>query len=81
MKNLIDRKTIYTNLIILGLGIIFGIIFLIFTSSLDKEIVKTEITDFISSFNGNTLSLSNFFNSFNFIFNKIIIFNFIYKYK
>ena len=64
MKNLIDRKTIYTNLIILGLGIIFGIIFLIFTSSLDKEIVKTEITDFITSFNDNSHNLSNFINSF-----------------
>lgn len=64
MKKIIDRRILYTNLILLGLGVIFGIIFLISTSSLDKSIIKSEITDYIEVFSNNSVTFSNFINSF-----------------
>lgn len=70
MKNIINRKTIYTNLILLGIGIIFGMIFLLCATSLDKQIIKTEITEYITSFSNYNASFSTFLNSFktNFIY-------------
>lgn len=73
MKKLIDKRIIIINAALLILGLISGIIFLIFTSPLDKLIVKEEITDFFTQINnGASTSLYNLFISFK--YNIIYIF-------
>ncbi len=65
MKKLIDKRIIIINAALLILGLISGIIFLLFTSNLDKLIIKEEITDFFTQINtGSSASISNLFISF-----------------
>lgn len=74
MKKIIDKKMIYLNAAILTIGIIAGIIFLIFTSKIDKLIIKTEITDFFELLsNGESATLAKLINSFKYNMTYIII--------
>ena len=63
MKNLINKKIIKVLSILLVLGIISGIVFLFITSSLDKMIIKNEITAYIENINSK-ITLSTIWNSF-----------------
>jgi len=73
MKKLIDKRIIIINAALLVLGLISGIIFLLFTSNLDKLIIKEEITDFFTQIgNGSSASISNILISFK--YNIIYIF-------
>lgn len=64
MKKIIDKKIIYTNVALVVLGIIAGIIFLVLTSSLDKLIIKNEITDFFETIKTSNHSFNNLLISF-----------------
>lgn len=74
MKKLIDKRIIIINAALLILGILAGIIFLLFTSSLDKLIIKEEITDYFTQIgNGTSATISNLFISFKYNFIYIFI--------
>jgi len=64
MKKLFNKRIIIINALIIGLGIIAGIIFLIFTSHIDKLIVKEEITEYFALIKTSSHSFSNLINSF-----------------
>ena len=74
MKKLIDKRIIIINAAILILGLISGIIFLLFTSSLDKLIIKEEITDYFTQINnGTSANITNLFISFKYNITYIFI--------
>lgn len=74
MKKIIDKKIMYLNCILLGLGVIFGIFFLITSTPLDKLIIKSEITDYINLIiSDKVINFSSFFNSFKTNFTYIFI--------
>jgi len=64
MKKLLDKRVLVVNVALLVLGIVAGIIFLIFTSNVDKLIIKNEITEFFDVLGGNSASFSNVLTSF-----------------
>lgn len=64
MKKIIDKRLVTINTAILVLGIIAGLLFLAFTSSLDKLIIKKEINDFFTQLVDGSASLSLVFSSF-----------------
>ena len=71
MKKLIDKRIFTVVSIVLGIGFAFGIVFLICTSSFDKILIKTEISEYFSLIkDGKILTFSTFLNSFktNFIY-------------
>ena len=82
MKKLIDKRIITVVSIVLGIGFLFGIVFLITTSSFDKILIKSEITDYLSMLQeGKNITLATFLNSFksNFIYILLItIFSIVY---
>ncbi len=65
MKKIIDKKIVVTTTVIFILGIIAGILFLIFTKGLDKLIIKNEIKEYINILNiGKIQSFSYILSSF-----------------
>lgn len=64
MKKLIDKRIVYVNAALLVLGIVAGILFLVFTSKIDKIIVKNEISDFFDLISNGSANFSNLFSSF-----------------
>lgn len=64
MKKIIDKRLVTINAAILVLGIIAGLLFLAFTSSLDKLIIKKEINDFFEFLSNGSPSLGGVFDSF-----------------
>lgn len=74
MKKLIDKRIIIINATLLILGLISGIIFLLFTTNLDKLIIKEEIIDYFTKMgNGTSVTISNLFISFKYNFMYIFI--------
>lgn len=82
MKKLIDKRLLTVVSIVLGIGFVFGIVFLICTSSFDKILIKSEIIDYFNVLKeGKSVSFSSFINSFktNFIYIALItIFSIVY---
>lgn len=64
MKKILDKKIIVVNVALMVLGIVAGIIFLIFTSNVDKLIIKNEITEFFDILSDNQVNFSNVLTSF-----------------
>lgn len=64
MKKILDKRIMVVNLALFVLGIIAGIIFLFFTSSVDKLIIKNEILEFFDILGENSASFSNVITSF-----------------
>ncbi len=64
MKKIIDKRLITITSAILVLGIIAGLLFLAFTTSLDKLIIKKEITDFFELLSSGSSSIGGVFTSF-----------------
>ena len=48
MKKIIDNKILFILLLIAGLGFLFGLVFIFLIDKMDKLIIKTEITEYIS---------------------------------
>lgn len=71
MKKLIDKKILLVSSILLGLGILFGIIFFFITTSLDKMIVKNMMNEFVSI--KTNVTFSTFINSFKYNIIYIVI--------
>lgn len=71
MKKLIDKKILLVSSILLGLGILFGIIFFFITTSLDKMIVKNMMNEFVKI--KTNVTFSTFINSFKYNIIYIVI--------
>lgn len=64
MKKLLDKKIVVINVALLLLGILAGVIFLVFTSGVDKLIIKNEIVEFFDILEDNSVNFSNVLISF-----------------
>lgn len=73
MKKIIDKKLIYINAAIFVIGVLVGIFFLIFTSKLDKMIVRNEITDFFELLSTEKPNIGSILTSFKLNMTYIII--------
>lgn len=59
MKKIIDKKLLIFLFIIAGLGLLFGMLFIFLVDKMDKLIIKTEITEYITLITNKTYSIKN----------------------
>ncbi len=65
MKKIIDKRIVLTNLIVMALGFVAGIVFLVFVSRADKLLIKEELEDYLNIISLNDISkISYLLNSF-----------------
>ncbi len=56
MKKIFNKKTTLFYFLLFSLGILFGLIFIFLISDLDKYVVKSGLTEYISSITSNTFN-------------------------
>lgn len=56
MKKIFNKKTTLFYLLLFGLGIIFGLMFIFFITDLDKYVIKNGLTEYITSITSNSFS-------------------------
>lgn len=74
MKKLIDKRIVAINVALIILGIVFGIVFLILTSHIDKLLIKNQMGEYFDLINRDKIvNFTYFFNSFKMNFLYILI--------
>ena len=74
MKKLIDKRIVAINVALIILGIVFGIVFLILTSHIDKLLIKNQMGEYFDLINKDKIvNFTYFFNSFKMNFLYILI--------